>query len=188
MKRSSLGMHLAVSSLGMVLFVGLIFGLIAWHMVSGQVGSQAEQDAAQQSDEVIGQLTTIDQLSRAQVESGMRVLEDQGKAKGSPSLKGTASVAGKQVPDLHLGAESQVMNFALVDHVKALAGGTATLFVWDEDNFVRVTTNVMKPDGSRAVGTVLDPKGKAFAALSSGQPFNGVVDISASPIPPVMCP
>lgn len=181
MKRSSLGMHMAISSLGMVLIVGLIFGAIAWHMVSAQVDRQAEQEAALQSDELIGQLTMIDQLTHAQVESAMRILEDQSAAKGKPSLKGTASVAGKEVPDLHLGAESQAMNFAMVDHVKMLAGGTATLFAWDGSNFIRVTTNVVKPDGSRAVGTVLDPKGKAFAALRSGQPFAGVVDILGVP-------
>jgi methyl-accepting chemotaxis protein len=181
MKRSSLGMHLAVSSLVMVLIVGFIFGTIAWHMVSRQLEQQAKQEAALQSDEVLSQLTTIDQLSRSQVDSAMRILEDESAAKGKPSLKGTASVAGKSVPDLHLGAESQVMNFAMVDRVKMLAGGTATLFVWDGTNFVRVTTNVMKPDGSRAVGTVLDPKGKAFAALAVGQPFSGVVDILGSP-------
>jgi hypothetical protein len=65
--------------------------------------------------------------------------------------------------------------------MKQLAGGTATLFVWDGSNFTRVSTNVLKPDGSRAIGTVLDPKGKAFAALSQGRPFSGVVDILGSP-------
>jgi hypothetical protein len=31
------------------------------------------------------------------------------------------------------------------------------------------------------VGTVLDPKGKAFAALSQGRSFTGVVEILGSP-------
>lgn len=69
----------------------------------------------------------------------------------------------------------------MVDRVKELAGSTATLFAWDGQNFVRVTTNVLKPDGSRAVGTVLDPAGKAFTALRARQPFEGVVDILGSP-------
>jgi len=181
MKRTSLGMHLAVSSLGVVLVVGFAFGVIAWHLVSRQVDKQAEQEAALQSDELIGQLATIDQLSRAQVESAMRILEYESAAKGKPSLRGTASIADKIVPDLHLGAESQVMNFDMVDRVKELAGGTATLFAWNGSNFVRVTTNVKKPDSSRAVGTVLDPKGKAFAALNSGQSFTGIVDILGTP-------
>jgi HAMP domain-containing protein len=111
----------------------------------------------------------------------MKILQEQSRGKGVPSLRGTTAVAGKTVPDLHLGAESQTLNFLMVDRVKELAGGTATLFVWDGGSFIRVTTNVLKPDGSRAVGTALDPKGKAFAALTQGHSFNGVVDILGTP-------
>jgi hypothetical protein len=177
MKRSSLGMRLVLSTMLLVSIIGLFFGLIAWHMVSSQVHRQTQQEAQRQSEEAIGQLASIDQLTRAQVESAMRILENEGRRQGAPSLKGTAAFAGKTVPDLHLGAESQAMNFSVVDHVKELAGGTATVFVWDGSNFTRISTNVLKADGSRAVGTALDPQGKAFAALSQGQPFNGVVDI-----------
>jgi methyl-accepting chemotaxis protein len=181
MKRSSLGVRVVVSTLLVVFFTCLVFAVIAWRIVSARVEQEAVRESALQSGEAISRLETIDQLSRAQVDSAMRILVDQSRLKGAPSLKETAIVAGKTLPDLHLGTESQVMNFAMVDHVKELAGGTATLFVWDGSDFVRVTTNVLKPDGSRAVGTVLDPKGKAFAALSQGRPFNGVVDILGVP-------
>ena len=50
-------------------------------------------------------------------------------------------------------------NFTLVDEVQQKMGGTATLFVKSGDEFVRIATNVRKDDGSRAIGTVLDPKG-----------------------------
>jgi len=42
-------------------------------------------------------------------------------------------------------------NFELPDKVKEICGGTATIFMGD----TRVSTNVMKPDGTRAVGTHL---------------------------------
>jgi methyl-accepting chemotaxis protein len=181
MKRTSLRMRLLLSSLLAASIVSLVFAAIAWRIVSTRIARQAAQDAAREAGEAISRLTAIDQLSRAQVESAMRVLEDQGRLKGAPSQRGMASVAGKTVPDLHLGSESQNLNFTMVDHVKQLAGGTATLFVWNGSDFIRVTTNVLKPDGSRAVGTSLDPKGKAFAALSQGRPFSGVVDILGEP-------
>jgi methyl-accepting chemotaxis protein len=181
MKRSSLGIRVVVSTLLVVFITCLVFSVIAWRIVSARVEQEAVKESALQSEEAISRLATIDQLSRAQVDSAMRILVNQSLLKGAPSLKGTAAVAGKTVPDLHLGSESLTMNFTMVDHVKELAGGTATLFVWDGSNFIRVTTNVLKPDGSRAVGTALDPKGKAFAALSQGRPFNGVVDILGTP-------
>jgi hypothetical protein len=46
---------------------------------------------------------------------------------------------------------------------------------------VRVATNVKKDDGSRAIGTVLDPKGKAIIAINEGKAFYGEVTILEKP-------
>jgi Cache 3/Cache 2 fusion domain len=72
-------------------------------------------------------------------------------------------------------------NFVLVDEVQKEAGGTATIFVKSGDEFVRVATNVKKDDGSRAIGTILDPKGKAIAAIAKGESYFGEVDILGKP-------
>ena len=181
MHRMSLGVRLVVSTLLVVSAACLVCVVAALWIATTWIYRETAQEAARQSSQVIGRIATIDQLTRAQVETGMRILEEQSRLKGAPSLQGSATVGGRTVPDLHLGGESQVLNFAMVDHVKELAGGTATLFVWDGTDFIRVTTNVLKPDGERAVGTVLDAKGKAFAALISGKPFRGVVKILGVP-------
>jgi methyl-accepting chemotaxis protein len=181
MKHTSLGPRLVLFTLLVVSITGAICAGVAWRIASDWIYSNAAQEAARQSAEAISHIATIDQLSSAQVRSAMRILQDQSRLKGPLSVKGEVTVAGKIVPDLHFGLESQVLNFTVVDKVKELAGGTATLFVWDGSNFTRVTTNVLKPDGSRAVGTILDPHGNAFAALSQGKSFNGVVDILGIP-------
>jgi methyl-accepting chemotaxis protein len=181
MNRSSIGLRLTVSTLLVFSVTEILFGAVAWEWITGQLHRQADAEAARESSEVIARLGSIDQLSRALVDSGMRVLEEEARLQGAPALVGAAAIGGKPVPNLVLGKESQVLNFALVDHVKELAGGTATLFAWDGRNFIRVTTNVLKPDGTRAVGTPLDPKGKAFAALAEGREFSGVVDILGVP-------
>jgi hypothetical protein len=67
-------------------------------------------------------------------------------------------------------------NFEIVDAIKAKYNCTATLFVKEGNGFVRVSTNVMK-DGKRAVGTPLDPKGPAIAAISKDQSYYGIADI-----------
>ena len=65
-------------------------------------------------------------------------------------------------------------NDALVDQIKTIAGGTATIFMGD----TRITTNVMKPDGSgRAVGTKLAKNSANDTVLGQGKPFRGQVDI-----------
>jgi hypothetical protein len=44
-------------------------------------------------------------------------------------------------------------------------------------DFVRVSTNVKKTDGSRAIGTVLDPNGVVIKAIQEGKPYYGEANI-----------
>jgi hypothetical protein len=69
----------------------------------------------------------------------------------------------------------------LVDEVQKEAGGTATILVKSGDKFVRVATNVKKDDGSRAIGTILNPKGKAIAAIAKRESYFGEADILGKP-------
>src|SRR6266478_3076246 len=64
---------------------------------------------------------------------------------------------------------------------KAEAGCTATLFVKSGDDYVRVSTNVPGSVQGRALGTILDPKGKAIVNINKGEAFYGEVDILGKP-------
>jgi methyl-accepting chemotaxis protein len=83
------------------------------------------------------------------------------------------SVAGTQTPGLHLGNEVLNNNFKEVDEFKQMTAGVATVFVRSGEEFIRVSTNVSKQDGSRAIGTVLDHANPAYARLMAGQSFVG---------------
>ena len=111
------------------------------------------------------------------VRASMKVLQNKGATLGAPRIAGEATVDGKVVPGLWLGEQAMANWFGLVDQVNDLMGGTATIFVKSGDEFVRVCTNVQRQDASRAVGTILDPAGKAIAAIRQGKAFYGVVDI-----------
>jgi methyl-accepting chemotaxis protein len=63
-------------------------------------------------------------------------------------------------------------NNELPDKIKEVFGGTATIFMGD----TRVSTNVLKPDGSRAIGTKL--VGAPYdAVIKDGKPFRGEATI-----------
>ena len=63
-------------------------------------------------------------------------------------------------------------NYELPDKVKELCSGTATIFMKD----VRVSTNVMQSDGTRAVGTTL--KGVAYDSIFKyGRSYRGEANI-----------
>jgi hypothetical protein len=120
--------------------------------------------------------------AQADPKVAMELLKAKTAKLGAPKIEGKDAVEGKDVPALYFGTTKMNNNFTVVDEVVAEAGGTATLFVKAGDDYVRVSTNVPKPDGSgRAIGTVLDPTGKAIVAIRQGQAFYGEVPILGTP-------
>jgi len=111
------------------------------------------------------------------VQVAMQLLKSKAATLGAPSVKGEEAVAGKIVPIVYFGTTKMNNNFVLVDEVQKEVGGTATIFVKNGDEFVRVATNVKQDDGSRAIGTILDPKGKALAAIAKGESYFGEANI-----------
>jgi hypothetical protein len=95
---------------------------------------------------------------------------------GVAGIKGTDKAGEKTVPALYFGARKINNNYDVVDAIRKAHTATATVFVKDGDEFVRVSTNVLTSEGKRGVGTVL-ARNKAYAALSKGQQFCGDIDV-----------
>src|ERR1700688_2125834 len=103
------------------------------------------------------------------VETNMRVAWDVLRANGR-----SFSIAdGKLLVSEH------VLNgdAALVDKVKNLVGGTCTVFMSD----LRITTNVLKPDGTPAVGTRLAAGEAHHAIFDRKASFRGEAQILGEP-------
>ncbi len=130
---------------------------------------------------IISQMDLLDTLYINQVKASMNTFVRNGLEKGTPSLGFAVSFADKKVPNLMLGESSVVKNYELVDMHTDDVGGTATLFVNSGNEFVRVSTNVIKDDGSRADGTVLTKGGKVEKLILSGSPYYGLVNILGKP-------
>jgi hypothetical protein len=95
---------------------------------------------------------------------------------GAPRIDGKDKVGSKDVPAIFYGPRKINNNYDVVDEIKKSTGATATVFVKDGDEFVRVSTNVLTPEGKRGVGTSL-ARNKAYAAVSQGDQFCGQVDV-----------
>ena len=115
------------------------------------------------------------------VHKSMDLLKAEAAKLGAPKIDGTDTVAGKTVPAIYFGSTKINNSFDLVDDVVKQMGGTATIFVKSGAEYVRVSTNVKKDDGSRAIGTVLDPNGKAIVSINKNEAFFGDVDILGKP-------
>ncbi len=170
---------LPVAALALLLVSLGAIGFSLWAMHHEQV--LVQQQVADNVASIQGVFVTTALLMDERTHSSMAALKEQINVRGGADRGAMVALGGKPIGDVTIGGKGQAGNFDIVDYVTRLNKGTATIFSKDGDRFVRITTNVMKDDGSRAVGTELNKTTKAYAALSKGLPFYGVVDILDKP-------
>jgi Cache 3/Cache 2 fusion domain len=116
----------------------------------------------------------------------MAALKDKTGKLGTPKIEGTEAVGNKSAPALYFGSTKMNNNFTIVDEV-AKEGGpgmAATLFVKAGvqqaraaagEEYIRVATSVLLPDGRPAVGTVMGSP--ALESIRAGEPYYGEVEV-----------
>lgn len=64
-------------------------------------------------------------------------------------------------------------NYNLVDKIQQITGATATIFQKIPEGYLRISTNVRKEDGSRAVGTFIPNSSPVVTTIENGQTYKG---------------
>ena len=113
----------------------------------------------------------------ARTATSMAALKDKTAKLGAPKIQGQEEVGGKSAPVLYFGSTKMNSNFTVVDEVSKEGGPgmVATLFVKAGDEFIRVATSVLLPDGRRAVGTAMGSP--ALESIKAHEPYYGDVEV-----------
>ena len=143
------------------------------------LGTMSDDDRNHAASVLREALDRLSELDRAR--ASMAALKDKTGKLGAPRIEGTDPVGGKSAPALYFGTTKMNNFLDVVDEVATEYGGYATLFVKAGDEYVRAATNVKEDDGSRAVGTVLDPNGLAIAMINKGEAYYGKATILGKP-------
>ena len=126
----------------------------------------------------------------ARTANSMAALKDKTVKLGAPKIQGQDEVGGRSVPVLYFGSTKMNSNFTVVDEVSKEGGPgmVATLFVKAGvqqaraaagEEYIRVATSVLLPDGRRAVGTVMGSP--ALESIRAGEPYHGEVEVLGTP-------
>lgn len=153
----------------------------------------AQKETFTQIEDLLSQQTTIiKQDAKALFETGqnivtqdLNVAREHFYSEGNPYLdaSGTMSIAvenqnTKQVeniniPIMKIGDTPVIFNYKTVDKTKDLIGSVATIFQVIPHGLLRISTNVLKLDGSRAVGTYIPTDSPVYQAIMKGESYNG---------------
>ena len=115
---------------------------------------------------LVGDLNRLELAAASQdrLERNLTLLRETLYAHGAPRLESG---------ELFFGSKCAHNDVAAVDQVKAQAGGVATIFLGD----LRIATNVVTNDGSRAIGTRLAAGPVHDAVLGAARSFRGETEI-----------
>jgi len=160
--------------------ISLILIVISALLTTEQIHSSIEKEATQAQQRILSVMEVTDKIMAERVTNSMRLLKERGLALGQPRQEGMVNVNGTDAPDIVLGEFAQGNNFALVDGLTSVMDGTATIFSRSGEEYVRISTNVIK-NGNRAIGTKLSASGKAIQKIRNRQAYYGHVDILGMP-------
>ena len=133
--------------------------------------------------QVIEKFEIIEDLLGEWLDRSLSELKRSTLVYGKPNLQKTryqyisGGALERSVPTLSFGSvKANVFSSNLSQLAKTL-GTSATIFVRDGDNMIRLATSIQDKDGMSAVATMLDPEGFVLPKLLRAEEFRGLARI-----------
>jgi methyl-accepting chemotaxis protein len=124
-------------------------------------------------------------------------IQEDAVSRQNTSLRVAATIVEKDMPGTQISwsqdgnvsrvvmeaIPDEITDHGMIDEIGRMTGETVTVFKWDPEtrDFWRKTTNIIKPDGSRAVGTKLGQTGAVYPVVTKGETFRGEAVILGTP-------
>ncbi|HEY1998115.1 methyl-accepting chemotaxis protein [Paraburkholderia sp.] len=177
LRRASVGARLAMLS---CVLVALMFAAFTWALTRSagtQISDEVLARIAEKDRSIAAMITLFDEALSAEVGRSMTLFSSLLPTGYTLDETQKVDVEGVATPTLKAGDKVLNMDFSIPDEFLHSSGAIATVFARTGDDFVRVTTSLKKQDGTRAIGTLLDRKGPAYAPILAGQPFTGLASL-----------
>jgi methyl-accepting chemotaxis protein-2 (aspartate sensor receptor) len=174
LRRASVGVRLAVLS---CVLVALLFAAFAWALTraaGAQVRDQVLERIAEKDRSIAAMISLFDKALSTEVDRSMTLFASFLPPNYALDETQKVDIGGVATPTIKAGDKVLNMDFTIPDQFLERSGAIATVFVRNGDDFVRVTTSLKKQDGSRAIGTLLDRKGPAYAPLLANRSYTGL--------------
>lgn len=163
----------------------LIPGIVNFIQVNSGLVKIGKSSIVSVSDAVLNSLELQNKLVQEKLNTDLSLLTASLKRRGGFSLdkdwpreekiinQVTKVSEEVTIPSLKVGEIVLNNSFGLVDNFQEINGGTATIFQVLPDKLLRISTNVRKQDGKRAVGTYIPASSPVYQTVMRGETFKG---------------
>jgi len=177
LRRASVGARLAVLSCALVAVIFAAFTWAVTRSAGAQVNEQVLTRIAEKNHSLAATIALFDASLSTEVDHSMSLFASFLPTDFSLDDTQKVDINGVATPTIKAGDKPLNLDFSIPDQFLQRSGAIATIFARSGDDFVRVTTSLKKQDGSRAIGTLLDRKGPAYALLLAGKPYVGLATL-----------
>ncbi len=162
-----------------------LVGVVSMQSAEAATMETLEQNAKAQAVVITNDLEIYYNSIQNKVNADLNVASDKLQSAGKVELDSsemmtvtainqvTSSGQSINIPTMKINGNKIYQNYDLVDEIKSLVGGTATIFQMIPNGALRISTNVMKTDGARAVGTYIPSDSVVYQTVMSGETYTG---------------
>lgn len=166
----------------------IALGVLSYRASKQEVYSLIEEKLREQVLMVSSHLKTAIDLTQERVNYNLKVAHELFYASGQATLNEQENVTWNvihsitnektavSIPSMNVGGApvtDMSNSHSIVDHIQSQVGGTATIFQTIPQGLLRISTNVLQADGSRAVGTYIPTDSPVYQTIMQGKMFQG---------------
>jgi len=180
-----IGTRLNLIMSGFILLAFVFFGIYVNSALQNQIITTTEENMREQINDLIEVIDVELKGNKDQVDISMHLASNYFKRQGKLEVSIDETVNYTAVNQLTGTATPVSVNLwyidsipvqnssSIVDNIAAMGVPTATIFQKTDLGYLRVSTNVRKNDGSRAVGTYIPFDSPVVQAVERGQVYTG---------------
>jgi methyl-accepting chemotaxis protein len=151
----------------------ITFACVAYYYSKDALITQAEESLERDTNLIIEKLRFYDETLRNNADRLSSAFFSLLEGGIELDASRTMTIGQYESPLLILNSVPLNLDFSYPDEFTKLTGGTATIFVRYENDFLRATTSLRKSDGSRAIGTLLGQNHPGYIKLMNGEKYVG---------------
>lgn len=156
----------------------LLIGGISYYFISSEISKQTEEKVTIVNNGIKNMVDTQQKVLSLWLDSAAASFSYKLSSLGESRFdyEHMVDLAGHHMPTWYIGDQVITNDHTLVDELMGEENLQATIFMLHKNEFVRVSTNVRKTDGSRIVGTLVN-SGPVYNKIINGQQFHGRANV-----------
>jgi|GEM_PF-401898 len=189
LKNVSIKWQLMLVCIMLVSIPTISLGVISYNSVKNELYSQTEISLNQQAMLVYDQIETAYKYSLRELNQGLKsaqmvitkgaltdreiIIDENEKIQVTAINQVTNMPVNLEISALKINKEKIYGNYVLVDKVKEATDMSCTIFQLIPGGMLRISTNVLKQDATRAIGTFIPSDSPVYQSIISGQNYVG---------------